>query len=277
MSFHRVAWTPYCCLLLLLAPLAGADQIHTVEEKETLYGIARRYNVSLDDLMQDNEISPEDVTRVAVGTKLVIRGGAYGEEAPTRTYVVRSGDTLYGIAGREGCTVADIESLNPGVDPRNLRVGTELRLPLDDDATASATSKAPEPVSPAAVEEEEHGLWPHGGERAVSQKNHVRWILIDGERGDDVVSVASGRVVWSAPYTVYRNVVIIEAAEPKTNEAYRFWYAGNEEVYVRVGDWVSKGTVIASMGVDPFDGAPRVSFAVTKGLKVIDHTMYSWQ
>ena len=266
----------YCLCLLILSPsFIAADVTHAVAKGETLYGIARSYGISLAELMRLNRISEADVTRVAAGTQLIISVAGDGESAESRSYVVQSGDTLYGIARRQGCTVAEIEDLNPGVEARSLRVGMAIEVPAREVFSAeSEASGAGQTDAAASVEEPQ--VWPHSGDRALNQSNHVRWVQISGERGDDIVSVASGRVVWCAPYTVYRNVVIIEAADARTNEAYRFWYAGNEEVYVRSGDWIEKGTVIASMGVDPFDGAPRVSFAVTKGLKVIDHTVYSW-
>jgi len=50
--------------------------------------------------------------------------------APTpRTYKVRSGDTLSGIAARFGTTVAKIVTLNNITNPSLLRVGQVLRIP----------------------------------------------------------------------------------------------------------------------------------------------------
>jgi LysM domain len=43
-------------------------------------------------------------------------------------YSVRSGDTLAAIAERFGTTVDELLVLNPGVDPRTLRVGQPLRV-----------------------------------------------------------------------------------------------------------------------------------------------------
>jgi len=43
-----------------------------------------------------------------------------------QTYTVVSGDTLAGIAAKEGTTVARLEQLNPGIDATALRVGQTI-------------------------------------------------------------------------------------------------------------------------------------------------------
>jgi LysM repeat protein len=45
-----------------------------------------------------------------------------------QTYTVVSGDTLAGIAAKEGTTVARLEQLNPGIDPTALHVGQQIRV-----------------------------------------------------------------------------------------------------------------------------------------------------
>jgi len=45
-----------------------------------------------------------------------------------RTYTVQAGDTLSSIAERFGVSTAQIEDLNPRVDPQLLAPGTRLRL-----------------------------------------------------------------------------------------------------------------------------------------------------
>jgi LysM repeat protein len=49
--------------------------------------------------------------------------------AGTKTYRVRSGDTLGGIAGEFGTTVAILKKLNGIENPRSLKVGQVLKLP----------------------------------------------------------------------------------------------------------------------------------------------------
>ena len=45
-----------------------------------------------------------------------------------KTYTVRPGDTLAGIAEATGVSIEEIQELNPGVDSNSLSIGQELRL-----------------------------------------------------------------------------------------------------------------------------------------------------
>jgi LysM repeat protein len=45
-------------------------------------------------------------------------------------YQIRSGDTLYALAGRYGTTVEAITRANPGIDPNSLRVGQLICIPV---------------------------------------------------------------------------------------------------------------------------------------------------
>ena len=54
---------------------------------------------------------------------------AQPEPAAARTHVIRSGDTLDGIARSYNTTVAALRQANPGLNPRRLIPGREVRLP----------------------------------------------------------------------------------------------------------------------------------------------------
>jgi teichoic acid transport system ATP-binding protein len=45
-----------------------------------------------------------------------------------RTYTVKSGDTLGTIAEQTGVSVAELQELNPDLDPQSLTVGDKIRL-----------------------------------------------------------------------------------------------------------------------------------------------------
>jgi spore germination protein YaaH len=53
---------------------------------------------------------------------------AHTRSAHASTYSVRSGDTLGTIAERFGTTVDQLLVMNPGIDPRALRVGQSIRV-----------------------------------------------------------------------------------------------------------------------------------------------------
>jgi LysM repeat protein len=58
-------------------------------------------------------------------------GGPKGEPAVAGPgeYLVKSGDTGAKIARANGCTLSDLESVNPGVNWTHLKVGEKLKLP----------------------------------------------------------------------------------------------------------------------------------------------------
>ena len=45
-------------------------------------------------------------------------------------YVIKSGDSLAKIARSQGVSLADLQSVNPGVDPTKLKPGQKIKLPL---------------------------------------------------------------------------------------------------------------------------------------------------
>jgi LysM repeat protein len=45
------------------------------------------------------------------------------------TYTIKQGDTLFEIAKTFNIALKDLEAANPGVDPRNLKIGQVIRLP----------------------------------------------------------------------------------------------------------------------------------------------------
>ncbi len=80
-----------------------------------------------------------------------------------------------------------------------------------------------------------------------------------GTRGTEVLSVASGVVIWAASRTGYGKTIEIDHGN-----GYRTRYAHGDELTVEVGDHVSAGQVIALMGSTGRSSAPHVHFEVLK-------------
>ncbi|MEL7565536.1 MAG: LysM peptidoglycan-binding domain-containing protein [Dehalobacterium sp.] len=115
----------------LPTPVECEGEVYTVRAGDTLYAIARRFNVTIADILAANPIitNPDNLV---VGWNLCI---PVEEPAPPECegeiYVVRSGDTLTAIARRFNVTVADILAVNPLIsDPNNLIVGLKICIPV---------------------------------------------------------------------------------------------------------------------------------------------------
>ena len=49
--------------------------------------------------------------------------------AAGNTYVIQSGDSFYSLARKFNTTIADIQTLNPGIDPQSLKPGVRITVP----------------------------------------------------------------------------------------------------------------------------------------------------
>jgi membrane-bound lytic murein transglycosylase D len=83
---------------------------HTVRRGDTLSGIASRYGVRTSELQRWNNIT--NASNIRVGQVITVKGGRSSASSSWRTYEVRRGDNLGGIATANGCSVTDLMSWN---------------------------------------------------------------------------------------------------------------------------------------------------------------------
>jgi LysM repeat protein len=95
---------------------------YVVQRGDTLYSIARRYNMTVTELAALNKIT--DVNKLEVGQVLVVKSVV----AAPATYTVQSGDTLYRIALRFNKNVYDLAELNGLTNLNKIYVGQVLKL-----------------------------------------------------------------------------------------------------------------------------------------------------
>ncbi len=102
---------------------------HEVTPGETLYAIARKYNLTVSDLIEINLI--EDGDALGVGQKLQLKKGEdpqFKERInDPKFHVIASGDTMYGIAKRFNLTLKELMSMNNKNDTA-LSVGERLKV-----------------------------------------------------------------------------------------------------------------------------------------------------
>ncbi len=98
-----------------------AGEIYIVQSGDTLYGIANKFNLTVDELKKLNNLVSNTLS---IGQKLIVSM----PEGKTTTYVVNKGDTLYGIANKFGVSVDSIKSLN-NLTSNTLSIGQTLKIP----------------------------------------------------------------------------------------------------------------------------------------------------
>jgi lipoprotein NlpD len=268
------------CIIGTMCGLAavGADNTVVVVEKgDTLYSIGREYNVSVQALIQANGIV--NPRALKAGTRIKV----------LNTYIIEKGDTLYGIARRNDFSVDELIRLNDIEKDSLIKIGQVIQLPSSDSYMADANDQKDSNSANSANSEgslsretgsEESGsesaaasdsgagvgadttptysqvvqgkevLWPHAGTRS-KLNGKLQGTQISGNRGDQVVSVSSGKVVWVAPYRGYGTLVMLESGNGLI-----YAYGGNESTYVEVGQRVDSGTVLGRLGINPLTRPP---------------------
>ena len=94
-----------------------ATYSYKVEKGDTLYSISKKFNISVDELKNMNNISD---TAISPGQELRIK-----TNIDTNTYTVEQGDTLYSISKKYNTTVKALQQLN-NLKGTTVSIGQEL-------------------------------------------------------------------------------------------------------------------------------------------------------
>src|SRR5690606_20317871 len=195
--------------------------------------------------------------------------------APTGTYVVRAGDTLYKIAQQHGMDVRQLVQLNKITDPSQLRIGQVLRLdestPMPEQPPVAVAPTPPatpaQPVTPppaaTAARASDANLiswgWPASGKIIQGFNNNTKGIDIEGAPGDPVIAAADGKVMYAGNgVRGLGNLVLLGHSN-----GFITAYAHNQELLVKTGQEVKKGSRIASLGQTDTT-SPRLHFEIRR-------------
>ncbi len=125
---------------------ASAKATHTVAKGDSLWSIAKKYGIGVDELSAANQLSKSATLRL--GQQLTVPAKAAPAAPDTdaaNTYAVKSGDTLGAIAKKHGTTASALRAAN-NLSGDNLRVGQKLVIPgnaLPPSSGSPATAPAP--------------------------------------------------------------------------------------------------------------------------------------
>lgn len=132
-----------------VAPASSAARTYTVKSGDTLGGIAARHGVKLSQVLSWNRLSVNSI--IYPGQKIRL-GGTAASPAPTksapapartvssRSYTIKSGDTLSGIAARHGVRLADLLAANRLKVTSIIYPGNKLVIPGKSTSPVQPTS-----------------------------------------------------------------------------------------------------------------------------------------
>ena len=121
------------------AAASPATLDYAIKRGDTLGAIAKKYGCTVAELVEANSDLIKNPNRIYAGWKLKIpqKGAtaAAANQPDNKTagvYTIKRGDSLWAIARRYGCTVADIVKMNSNLItmPDRIRVGWQLNMPV---------------------------------------------------------------------------------------------------------------------------------------------------
>ena len=130
-----------------MALVAQNNTSHTIKKGETLFSIAKKYNVEVDQLKQWNNLSAD---QLSIGNTLIIKkpsetNGQSTKADTSQTHTVKDDETLFSISKKYQVTIAELKSWND-LSSNNLTVGQTLKI--------FPSEKPAQPEQPVATDKE---------------------------------------------------------------------------------------------------------------------------
>jgi murein DD-endopeptidase MepM/ murein hydrolase activator NlpD len=301
------------------APLPAAmarpsGEVVVANKGDTVYSMAKRYNVAARDLIAVNQLQPP----------YTIVAGQHVLVPVTRVHVVAAGETLYSIARRYQVDQSELTRLNELRPPYRLVAGQHLKVPApqlrdaetmvastrpaaehmpdrervasstvadpaERDTAAGGPTTEPAPTRESKASEAEKRL-ALAHPPALSGRKFL--IPVDGKlisgfgvKGsglhNDGINIAApvGTVVRAA-----ENGVVAYAGNElrgfgnlllvKHDDGWMTAYAHNSELLVRRGDRVARGQPIAKVGSTGNVVTPQLHFELRRGKSAVDPQQY---
>ncbi len=297
-----------------VAPPPPANRTVRVQKGDTLYKIAARNDVSIEQIKSASNLKN---TRLSIGQELTIPGaGAPAPQTVASTYTVKRGDSFSKIARAHSISLQDLQNANNGANSNRLQPGQQLNIPGQTGSqaatpvrVASRGASVPLPAinparsAPVAQAPAKTSIASSRPQQKVAARtkslpkpepmagNQFRWPVKgrivagfgtrpSGKHNDGInVAVPKGTSIKAA-----ENGVVAYAGselEPYGNliliRHANNWvtaYAHNDQLLVKRGDTVRRGQIIGKAGQSGNVSQPQLHFELRKGSKPVNPLSY---
>lgn len=112
-------------ILLFISVKAHAEITYTVQKGDTLFKIAQKFNVSVRDIRENNNIAKS--RKLKIGQTLIVK------QTGPKTYIVKKGDTISKIAKKFNIDSVELKDINL-LETDDLKAGQKLLLEPESEA-----------------------------------------------------------------------------------------------------------------------------------------------
>jgi len=239
-------------------PAGGGTFSHTIASGESLYTIARRYEVTTQSLVQANNLESPD--KIVVGQRIVIPG--------------RSDLLITKGQATQTASVSPINAPVPGQQTLPAAAPNTLQASTAPAATPAPVAAAPVQVATAVAPAAEPAMsgsdkfrWPVSGRVLVDfAASKGTGINIEAAEGASVKAAENGTVIYvGSGVEGYGNLVLI-----RHPNGYVSAYAHLGAMNVAKGANVSRGDTIGAAGKTGSVTKPQLHFELRKGATPVD-------
>ena len=276
----------FSILISVVLVFSSQTAFHEVQKGETLYSISRKYGISVGELCSENNLSTSAVIKTGQKLKIPTQNSSETKNTQkvekTDTYIVKKGDTLYGIAKRFGISVETLTILNKMSGSNTIKVGQVLTVPL---ATSENTNQEKQTLKPTTEKTtnledlqltdsrtydknkkaSKNLLWPVTAKEIQYLEGKVSGVSITTNLNESVNIIREGTVMFCGIYRGFGNVVFVQS---KTG--YMYVYTNLDKINVEKGDTVKLNEKIGTVAVDTRTSKPQLLFMVFKNGNPVD-------
>ena len=273
---------PASSALDILSRSETVDITYTANEDDSVWSIAKQFNLSADKVLQLNpslvgSVSPGDVLTLPAEKPIIsvktVCVETFEEDIPFDTEQTPD-DSIYtgttkieteGSPGKQQVT-AEIVRIDGRETTRNVLSAETLAVPAVK-MLRVGTKPIPTDVGSGSFER------PYVG--TITSRFGSRWggvhngLDISGNLGDDIRVADNGIVTYAGWDGDFGNIVRVNH-----NNGYETWYAHLRAIYVSPGDVVEQGHIVGALGSTGFSTGPHLHFEVLLNGRNVDPETY---